>query len=1138
MRDLFGMRFFSVAVCLLLLTLTAIAPSTVAQETTAGLQGYVKDASGGSVPGAKVEVTSSALIGTKSMETDQSGYYRFANLPPGVYTLTITAQNFRTYKQTDITLTAGRLPTIDVVLEVGAVTQVVEVSGAAPLVDVTQSKVQTIVTADVLANVPKGRFFQSVIQFAPGSRSEPLQGAPGGVAGATQTMGYQIDGASNAENSYLVEGQETASIQTGASNVNVPMEFIQEVQIKSSGFEAEYGGALGGVVTVIQKRGGNTWHGSVVTSYQGDVFDVAPNRVLRKNPQIPANSTLRLDQPAQYFQPIKDHYRYVDPGLEMGGYLAKDRLWVFGSFVPRIVNTRRTVVFGPTAPVPGANSFNQQSITYYSLARVDVLATQKIRLFGSWQTNYQRVTGAVLPTPSDVFGASNPDSGRNVQDFTNSIGYVLPRVIYNVGADMTISPTLVATTRFGYVYQDYQDRGLPVGIRYFYRDTNYPYSTGGAPAPATLTALNGTTLGTAAPTLVQSTGWSSIGANYATVFDKYSRLSFSQDLAYFKRAFGTHNFKVGYAFNRLQNDVQNGYNTADVYVAFGVPYGPSSTNGIDRCLAIINQNIANGWASGGPPDGSECRGLWGTVNVRDLATTGKVGSWNHSLYVQDAWTVGKGVTLNLGVRFDKESLPSYQTGFLGINFGFNQKVAPRLGGAWDVLGNGKLKLYGSYGWFYDIMKFEMPRGSFGGDYWHDCVYALDTTNFSGILPVRDAANHYCPLSGGANGTLPAGLRFIENYDYRQPSNDPSFPGSLGPTGLVDPNLRPMKQHEYVLGANWAITPTMAFETRYARKRLDRTIEDSGIITQSGEQYYIVNPGISVSSQYLPSYECVGCPPNPKANRSYDGVEFRLTKRGGGKWFTSLSYTYSRLYGNYTGLTATDISDGGAGRNSPNVDRAFDEPFMQYDAHGKLIEGPLATDRPHTFKAFAYYTLKWWKMETLIGAYQQVFSGTPLSTYISVWGAPVFVEGRGRFAEVTRDPTTGAWSLGKVSDQRTPMFSQTDLSLVHEMHVSETNEAMKVGFEVNMFNIFNQHSPTFINQNLIRTAGLNPDRCSVTGTCPPGNISGIDYKVLLGPGGYDYVAQANSQSRILNSLYGMPFGWQDPRSFRFKFKFIF
>jgi hypothetical protein len=100
----------------------------------------------------------------------------------------------------------------------------------------------------------------------------------------------------------------------------------------------------------------------------------------------------------------------------------------------------------------------------------------------------------------------------------------------------------------------------------------------------------------------------------------------------------------------------------------------------------------------------------------------------------------------------------------------------------------------------------------------------------------------------------------------------------------------MKQHEMAVGADWALTPTLAFETRYSRKRLDRTIEDAGTITQDGEVYYIVNPGMGVNAT-VPN--CNGCPPNPKAYRNYDGVEFRLTKRSSGKWFGSVAYTYSR-----------------------------------------------------------------------------------------------------------------------------------------------------------------------------------------------------------------------------------------------------
>ena len=379
-------------VLLVVLTALLIVPLAFGQETSAGIQGTVKDPTGALVVKAKVEVAGPALIGTKKAETDQGGYYRFANLPPGVYSLTVTAPGFRTFKQERIALEVGHLPSIEVRLEVGAISETVEVSSQAALIDSTQSKVQTNISTTALGNLPtQTNSFQSVIQFAPGARSEPLQSSG-------NLNGYQIDGASNSENSYLVEGQETASLQDGHSAANVPMDFIQEVQVKSSGFEAEYGGALGGVVNVIQKRGTNEWHGSVFAYYRGSIFDAAPNPTLIKNPQIAANTggAKRLDQPAENYQPMKDHYRVPQPGFTLGGYVVKDRLWVFASTAPEFSVTQRTVNFAATSPTPGKRTFSQNVNTYYTMARVDFLATQKIRLFGSWSYSYARTQGPSL----------------------------------------------------------------------------------------------------------------------------------------------------------------------------------------------------------------------------------------------------------------------------------------------------------------------------------------------------------------------------------------------------------------------------------------------------------------------------------------------------------------------------------------------------------------------------------------------------------------------------------------------------------------------------------------------------------------------------------------------------------------------
>jgi hypothetical protein len=165
----------------------------------------------------------------------------------------------------------------------------------------------------------------------------------------------------------------------------------------------------------------------------------------------------------------------------------------------------------------------------------------------------------------------------------------------------------------------------------------------------------------------------------------------------------------------------------------------------------------------------------------------------------------------------------------------------------------------------------------------------------------------------------------------------------------------------------AITQNWGLETRYVRKRLDQTIEDMSITDNLG--FYIGNPGTTFADvlhrpvvipgdngvDYLNNTPfCAECPPVVKAVRRYDGLEFRLAKRPTGRWFGAVSYTYSRLTGNYAGLTNTDPTDGGGGRHSPNNGRAFDLPTMTYLPSGKLDDGNLSTDRPHTAKLYGFY----------------------------------------------------------------------------------------------------------------------------------------------------------------------------------------
>lgn len=1111
------------------------APSVFPQETTAGLQGTVKDPSGAVVANATVEVASPALIGIRKVQTDAAGNYRFAALPPGDYTMTVTAPGFRVYKQSNIDLAVGRLPNIDVQLQVGGVAETVEVTTEATMIDTTQSKVAVNVPEEVILNIPKGRSFQSLIPFAPGARQEPLQGGT-----SSRDNGFQIDGASDSENVYLIDGVNTTNIQNGGVGKSFQMDFIQEIQIKSSSFEAEYGGALGGVINAVPKRGSNNWHGSLVTYIRtnalnandpcasgytsGGVGTFAGYSTvcgLRLNPNLPSLSTSRrLDGTPEYYLPKKDQRRIIEPGYEIGGPLFKDKLWLFSSYIPTLDTIHRTTTF--TGANPGPRTLTSSFIQHNMYNRLDYGVMSSLRLYAAWNYAYSRTTGQ-LGAPDSAFGQTNTGATTDPNTLRSDTGSVNPLSVYSFGADWTPTAKLVVSARYGYFFSNNEQRGIPTGTRYTYQATVNAASRDLAGDPFPTSSFN-------------TTGYFNIPSNLAYVYDAYKRHSLNVDASYFVSRFlgGTHTFKGGYFWQRQSNDVLRTFQGGAVNLYWGQNYVPVTST--TACDQIIAQNKADfGQAT--------CQGRYGYFVVgTGVTNTGGTEQFAHALYIQDAWQVGHGLTLNLGVRFDQERQPPYDANrFPTVEFGWGDKIAPRLGAAYDVLHNGKLKIYGSYGKFFDIMKMGLARGSFGSDYWHNCVYALDTTNFTSITPTYPLGGG-CPPTGAAPGV---NARFIENVDFRATKADPRDPA-------ISPTMKPMEQHEYAAGVDWEISRNWGLETRYSRKRLDRTIEDMAITDNLG--FYIGNPGTTFADvlhrpvvipdnngvNYLTSVPfCAECPPVVPAIRRYDGLEIRLSRRATSKWFGAVSYTYSRLTGNYSGLTNTDPTDGGGGRHAPNNGRAFDLPTMTYTPSGKIDDGPLSTDRPHTGKVFGYYSQRWLHMETLFGIVQSAFQGTPISTCLPVVGtssACQWAEGRGNFVQFSR-AANGDFVVDRiVHDARSDNYFQTDLSIRHAIPVSESK---RISFEANIANLFNQHAAVAYTESALATNYISPSRAPRF----PGD-PGVDWGKIMHP--YNYVDAVNAAGAFagvqtpltLASRYGLPTVFQIARNIRLALRFTF
>ena len=327
-----------------------------------------------------------------------------------------------------------------------------------------------------------------------------------------------------------------------------------------------------------------------------------------------------------------------------------------------------------------------------------------------------------------------------------------PSNVWSFGGDWTPTPKLVISARYGYFFNNNEQRGTPVGTRYSYGTTVNASSVDLTGAAFPSSAFN-------------TSGYANIPSNLAYAFDAYKRKSGNVDVSYFVHGLGTHTFKGGYFYQQQSNEVLRNYNGGAVSLTWGQAYSPvTSTTACDQVMA---QNLAQYGKSA-------CQGLYGYFTVgTGVINTGTDHQTAKALYFQDQWQVAKGLTLNVGIRFDTENQPPYDpTRFPSVTFGWGDKIAPRIGGAYDLLHNGKVKVYASYGQFYDIMKMGLARGSFGSDYWHNCVYAMDSTDYTKITPSL-AFGGGCPASGPAPGVTVG--RFIENVDFRATKADPRDP---------------------------------------------------------------------------------------------------------------------------------------------------------------------------------------------------------------------------------------------------------------------------------------------------------------------------------------------------------------------------
>jgi hypothetical protein len=318
-----------------LIALLLCHPSASAQLTTGTVSGTVIDQTKASLPGAEVTVRNVGTGLTRTVFANDNGRFEAPNLPIGDYEVTAALQGFGTAVQRGIVLTVGRTVVLELTLPLASVQQEVIVTGAAPLVEVTSATVSNLIDSRRVEDLPLvNRDLTQLTYLQPGVVKIPSSGTQGVFGGMGDK--FSVAGARGTQNLYLLDGVSNADLSgnaQGSSGALMGAETVQEIQIVTNNYSAEYRSAAGGIVSAVTKSGTNTFTGSVFEFYRNDALDAAnyfDKKFNRSKPELERNQF----------------------GFSLGGPIMRNRLFFFGSYEGLREDQGRT----DTALVPSINA--------------------------------------------------------------------------------------------------------------------------------------------------------------------------------------------------------------------------------------------------------------------------------------------------------------------------------------------------------------------------------------------------------------------------------------------------------------------------------------------------------------------------------------------------------------------------------------------------------------------------------------------------------------------------------------------------------------------------------------------------------------------------------------------------------------
>ncbi len=1011
-----------------------------ADENTAIAGAVTHERTGERVADAVVLLQCACLPSTRETRTNGEGLYAFRNLPAGVYTIQVLTGQAEVTKIVD--LPRGTSYRAGFVVDPNdSFRRRIVVEERAIRADTTTSTTLDVSRMKDIPTGGTGRDFTDVVDVAP-------------TAGR-DAAGIRLAGTAGDESKYEVDGANVTSPTFGTVGATIVQEFISTVEVKEAGYDAEYGGASGGIVAARRVSGSNKLRGQVVMRYTPRL--AAPRRISRTDSAVRSTvvNNHRADAVVVVTGPIIKDRLFFSFGVSPGG----DVNQLLQGFYHR-VDKDGSGGFAGCAYDPGANDcvddetyiqterfaeqqFRTGSFRVSYSGRLDWVVNPKHQLSLSGgggprfdRTNYRQASGSTPSTfganPATLLGGATGVSSGIVNDhfgttFSNStqvgVNYLgrVARDSLEIDAGLSFfqarfqqawrldNPALRDQTLTQ--ESDAQGRNL-----YEFLDRDGAIRL----VPGVGEACNRADLG---GLVCPTRSWLSGGIgqyNHERSRRYEGRVSLTH---FFNIARTNHQLKYGTSVEHIARDLISAYsgaNRADFYEnCDGIGggeycYDPETdTYTINPQTRVNNNRLIR--VDSDNPDVRTTIGYGRTReeqhDLRALATpvgggvrvpsySAVLGTQNYAVFLQDRMQLLSNFYLSGGVRWeiqDMRDLNGERAVFIWDN------VAPRFGLTYDWTGEGKSRLFASYGWFYRPLPLTLNSRVFGGLVNVFRTYRAQDCRGTVTIDGQDQAK----------SVLGQPTEYCTDYNV----------STTGLTnGTVVPRLRGQFNRQFQAGYDQEIVEDLLVGVTWLHNSLGRAVED--VSTNGGNNFIIANPGHDVAPDDIAIQQAQcddlqtqldALDPDDESRtqlsrefsrcqflvdaftrvgrmfdrpiRNYDAWTFRVQKRLAKNWILLASYTYSRLIGNY---------DGSVDRNSGSINLGASS---QYDLP-ELVRnsfGPLFNDLPHQIKFDGYYQFDLREAGRLtLGSSIRFQSGVPVSLLgnHSMYGASIYLLPRG------------------------------------------------------------------------------------------------------------------------------------------------